>query len=292
MSKRSTNSASQSAPDQSASGTSAAVPGDGPATSATAGPIGYQPNLQEAAAVLHYIERKKARGSAPRFKVQYKNSATNIEPDHPEPGCTQVLVADMMCTGDLEFSSGILNQLATVAGARSNLTANELNFILATVREIGPRDQTEVLLAVQMAAIHNATLLAARRLNHSETIAQQDSNSNSFNKLARTFAVQIEALKRYRSTGEQNVRVTYQHVNVAAGQAVIGIGLGGGGTHESASQSHALGPPQATGAPDARSPAMFGREQAIGLPLPRAGCERPERVPNAWRAGRSAKRKG
>jgi hypothetical protein len=41
------------------------------------------------------------------------------------------------------------------------------------------------------------------------------------NKLARTFAAQAEALKRYRSGGEQ--KMTVQHVHVAdGGQAVVG----------------------------------------------------------------------
>ena len=44
------------------------------------------------------------------------------------------------------------------------------------VRGINPRDETEALPAVQMAAIHNATMAAARRLNrvrqsHSKTAA-------------------------------------------------------------------------------------------------------------------------
>ena len=52
----------------------------------------------------------------------------------------------------------------------------------------------------------------ARRLNHVENIPQQDSAERTFNKLARTFAAQVEALKRYRTGGEQ--RVIVQHVNV------------------------------------------------------------------------------
>ena len=41
------------------------------------------------------------------------------------------------------------------------------------------------------------------------------------NKLARTFATQVEALKRYRSGGEQ--KMTVQHVHVAeGGQAIVG----------------------------------------------------------------------
>ena len=64
-----------------------------------------------------------------------------------------------------------------------------------------------------MAAVHNATMTFARRLAHVETIPQQDSAQTAFNKLARTFAAQVSALKDYRSKGEQ--KMTVQHVHVA-----------------------------------------------------------------------------
>jgi hypothetical protein len=53
------------------------------------------------------------------------------------------------------------------------------------------------------------------------SLSQQDSAERAFNKLARTFAAQVEALKRYRSGGEQ--KMTVQHVHVAeGGQAIVG----------------------------------------------------------------------
>jgi hypothetical protein len=89
------------------------------------------------------------------------------------------------------------------------------------IRAVEPRDEVEAMLAAQMAAIHMATMTFARRLNHVDNIAQQDSAERAFNKLARTFAVQMEALKRYRTGGEQ--RVTVQHVTVnEGGQAIVG----------------------------------------------------------------------
>ena len=61
----------------------------------------------------------------------------------------------------------------------------------------------------------------ARRLAHVDNIPQQDSAERAFNKLARTFATQMEALKRYRTGGEQ--KVTVQHVTVSeGGQAIVG----------------------------------------------------------------------
>jgi hypothetical protein len=50
-----------------------------------------------------------------------------------------------------------------------------LNFMLSIVKGIDPRDQVEAMLAAQMAAVHNATMTFARRLNHVENIAQQES---------------------------------------------------------------------------------------------------------------------
>ena len=52
---------------------------------------------------------------------------------------------------------------------------------------------------------HNATKMFARRLAHVDNIPQQDSAQNAFNKLARTFAAQVSALKDYRSKGEQKM---------------------------------------------------------------------------------------
>jgi len=77
------------------------------------------------------------------------------------------------------------------------------------------------MLAAQMAVVHVAVMRFARRLDRVETIVQQDSTERALNKLARTFTTRIEALKRYRTGGEQ--KVTVQHVSVGeGGQAIVG----------------------------------------------------------------------
>src|SRR5271163_4078286 len=67
--------------------------------------------------------------------------------------------------------------------------------------------------------VHMASRTFARRLVHVVSIPQQDSAERAFNKLTRTFAAQISALKEYRSKGEQ--KMTVQHVHVAEGGQVI-----------------------------------------------------------------------
>jgi hypothetical protein len=63
--------------------------------------------------------------------------------------------------------------------------------------------------------------------------ATQTHRRRQANKLARTFATQMEALKRYRTGGQQ--KVTVEHVTVTkGGQAIVGnVSQGGGGGSES-----------------------------------------------------------
>jgi len=67
----------------------------------------------------------------------------------------------------------------------------------------------------------------ARRLNQSDNILHRDSAERAFNKLARTFTTQMEALKRYRTGGQQ--RVVVEHVTVRAGHRRHRRGGGWGG---------------------------------------------------------------
>jgi hypothetical protein len=105
----------------------------------------------------------------------------------------------------------------------------------------------------------------ARRLAHVDNLPQQDSAQNAFNKLARTFAAQVEALKRYRSGGEQ--KMTVQHVHVAeGGQAIVGnvnAPEGVGARKKSEDQPHAL-----AYAPGVAMPRQIEAERAT---VPRAG---------------------
>lgn len=247
----------------------------------------YVPKPQESAAAQRIIDRRRSRPAAPQFKVTYEGDAIMLSADHADNIIGNVLLADALATGNASFSGGLLNQIANIARQGKKLTDEQLNFALAIVHEIGPRDPTEALLASQMMAVHIATMTAARRLNHCETIPQQDSASNMLNKLGRTFAGQVEALRRYRTGGEQTVRVTHQHVTVTAGQAVVGI-QGGGGTHEKRDQCHV---PEAT-RPEAPpiGAALLGHEQAITMPLPGTGRKGQERVQVPRRQGGSAKR--
>ncbi len=98
---------------------------------------------------------------------------------------------------------------------------DERSFMLGMVAEFKPRDTVERLLAVQMAAIHVAMVRSARWLANAETVDQVNAHSAGCNKLARTYAAQVETLRKHRNGGKQTVRV--ERVNVeSGGQAVVG----------------------------------------------------------------------
>jgi hypothetical protein len=97
-----------------------------------------------------------------------------------------------LATTDACFVVGLIGQLADAGTRRRKLDERELNFMLSVVKGAKPKDQIEAMLAAQMAAVHTATMTFAPRLANVENIAQQDSAERAFNKLARTFASQVE----------------------------------------------------------------------------------------------------
>lgn len=158
--------------------------------------------------------------------AQLEDGRVAIEVRHsPEAGCAA------FGTQSIDFMQGQVGSLAVAfQNSRKIGDKGQLNTALAFVQSMKPRDETETLLLSQMAAI-NAAMLRTYRVFESATVVEQfDSASNALNKLSRTFTAQVEALKRYRTGGEQRVTVQHQHVNVEdGGQAVVGSILTGGG---------------------------------------------------------------
>jgi hypothetical protein len=159
----------------------------------------------------------KTTGSTLRLRVQ----DTTIFIDHEDPSVGWPLLQDALGFSDRDFLNVLLKQLANASANDGHVNEDDLNFMVSVIKGIEPKDQIETMLAAQMAGIHNAIMTFTRRLANVENIPQQDSAERALNKLARTFVSQMEALKRYRTGGEQ--KVTVQHVSVSeGGQAIVG----------------------------------------------------------------------
>ena len=240
----------------------------------------YVPSDKERAALSLMIDRIEQGPAHAAATVEVSDGIMRLGWDHPSEPVAAVLWANALGTSDLMFAATLLDQIAQVARTGTNLTESELNRMMAIVRGLRPTDPTEALLAAQMAAVHSATMVAARRLTHVETLQQQDCHSTSLNKLARTFAAQVEALKRYRTGGVQTIKV--QHVTVNdGGQAIVGDVQHTGGILKSERQSHELA------ASDALGPALLGPVQANRQPMPSPGREGKVRVPVSRGTSRS-----
>ena len=180
------------------------------------------------------LARRKGKPRMPRVRLAEDKGAASVtlSYDHDDPVTATVLLMDAMGTGDERFAEELLSQVAKLGDHGRRVSEAATNFALSVVAAVEPRDALEAMLAAQMAAVHQATMMMARRLNHVETIAQQDAAERALNKLARTYAGQMETLKRYRSKGQQVVRV--ERVTVQeGGQAIVGhVETGGRGEGE------------------------------------------------------------
>jgi hypothetical protein len=198
--------------------------------------VPYVPTEQERAAVDGFLERRRQRIPAPILK-QTETKAITV--DHPDAKVGGTLAITALGLADGETFTALTNQIMNAASKGKDVDISASNEMLAMIRALEPRDTLEAMLATQMAAVHYATMTFARKLNHVENIPQQDSASNAFTKLTRTFAAQVEALNRYRGKGQQQVTVTHMHVHDGGQAIVAGSVQGGGAKEESGEQPHA-----------------------------------------------------
>jgi hypothetical protein len=120
---------------------------------------------------------------------------------------------------DPEFLIGILCQLNQISRQSGNRT--ELGFLLSSVKGANPTSQNEVLLLVEMAAIHDAAISATTNLATATDPELVEQFTNAVTKLTRTFAGLMEVLHRCRSVNEKNINI--QNVSIRENaQAILG----------------------------------------------------------------------
>lgn len=179
--------------------------------------VKYEPTEPEREARRKLKEAATTALPAPRIKVV--DGKWGIDHTDSVYGLANLMAS--MGTNSYGFSSTIIGQLINAVSKGQEVDQEAVNFALSVIAGVKPKDELETMLAAQMAAVHMATMTFSRRLAHVETIQQLDSNERALNKLARTFSTQMEALKRYRTGGEQKVTVHHVTVN-EGGQAIVG----------------------------------------------------------------------
>ena len=184
---------------------------------------------QPRVAVDANVAKARERTPAPALKIETENGVDKFSIDHPDKMLGLNLLMEATGTTDVKFLHGLIGQLVNAGSKNGKPVEDDVNFVLAVVKGVEPRDQFEAMLAAQMAAVHIQTMASARKLANAKYLPQQDSAERGFNKLARTYTMEMDALKRYRTGGQQ--KVTVEHVTVnEGGQAIVGnVATGGRG---------------------------------------------------------------
>ncbi len=184
----------------------------------------------------------RLKRTPPKFKITKEESSgkpTLGYDDTNNPALTYFKTIEALGTVDPGLQSFLINQLLnvfegfpTADGWNFDQIEEFLSNAMAILTGINPRDEVEGLLAVQMVGVHNAAMMTLKRVMIKEqTIEGKEANVNHATKMLRTFTAQMEALKRYRTGGQQKVIV--EHVNVhPGGQAIVGTVTQGGGVNE------------------------------------------------------------
>ena len=199
----------------------------------------YERTEEETAYMQDFNARKAAKRELPKITFEDDGDTRYLNCLHRDPEIADALLLDAFGTTDYSFRNELSKHLInSFKNKDPEATQQSYNFMLSVVAGIEPKDQMEAMLAAQMAAVHMATMTLTRRLSHAETIDQQNSAERAFNKLARTFTTQMEAMNRYRGKGQQKMTVEHVHVH-EGGQAIVGNVKGGGGETKTEGQPHA-----------------------------------------------------
>ena len=205
-------------------------------TASTLQPTGacYEPTEAEAKALAGFARRKASRPPVPTIASTVTDTDDGqkqafLKVNHPDEDTGYKLLAEAVASEHWAFTAAMIESASKVARTPTNVSTDGINYALAFVAGLKPRDQLEAALGMQMAAVHHATMNAVEKLGAATKREVAELHEKALNRLARTFAAQMEALKRYRSKGEQRVYV--ERVNVSeGGQAVIGnVSHGGSG---------------------------------------------------------------
>ncbi len=188
---------------------------------------------------------------SPRVAISIKqNDAGRIDVfqgEHADHQGWLTRLEDAFGSRGQSFVMSQLNRLiALCQDGDGKIDATRLNGMIAAVEGAKPDDETQAMLAVQMAMTHDLATQALRRAHRVDEIPQYEAAGNMAVKLLRTYTMQIEALAKLQRGGQQVVKVVHVHPggqaivgNVSTGASGAGNLGGGGGNDENGNQPHA-----------------------------------------------------
>jgi hypothetical protein len=176
----------------------------------------YRPTAREQIVLDRHAARQDAIAPVPRLRVRKDGQSPPILIEHPDPLTGLALLKEALGTVDDYFADGLLDQVINVNSPYGAPIESKLNFMLAVIAGIKQDDQPLAMLASQMALVQMAIMELGSRLANAVAPSAKESILREISRAARTFAMQLDALKRYRSSGEP--KVTVQQVFMSEGR--------------------------------------------------------------------------
>lgn len=156
----------------------------------------------------------------PRIALKFEGNEPRFVPEHDDEAIGWHVLMDAFATTNRRFLEGLLEQMLYVTD--HSIAEKQFNFLVSIVAGLKPRDEAEAMLATNIAVGQMWTMRFAERLGNTTGVIQDGMIMGMYTKTARMVAAQFEALKRYRTGGEQKIVVQHtQNVSVE-GQAIVG----------------------------------------------------------------------
>jgi hypothetical protein len=196
---------------------------------------------EEKRMVAKYLDRAKKR--AVKFeRVSGETGEPRLYHVTDDAALSEAKMTEALGTPDEDLQKYLLTQAiqtfrgyVSAEGTNDERLAEFANDAMALLNGIQPQDEIEGMLAVQMIAVHNMAMETMKRaMITGQNEYGTDVNVNRATRMLRTFNAQMEALKRYRTGGQQKVIVEHVYVT-AGGQAIVGVvnrGEGNSGKRE------------------------------------------------------------
>jgi len=153
-----------------------------------------------------------------------ENNSINITQTDPQPIDPKAKIIQELCSSLGTSSQSVFNEIMSCVMRiyGDDYTDDNLNFVVKFIKELKPKDVLETMLIIQMLAVHNMTMRSFYRAGlKDQTTYGVEQNISRATKFSRTYVSQMDALKKYRSKGDQ--KITVEHINVNdGGKAFIG----------------------------------------------------------------------
>jgi hypothetical protein len=166
----------------------------------------------------------RSKPSKARVKLHRVNS--NYHKPYPPAGQENIWwdrLKAAMGTTSSDFVNATLAQIQNASRLPGGgISETSVNAVLAFIEGAVPKNEIEAALAIQMGCTHAVTMSVLSHLGGAFGSSRNTAMMvAAVAKLGKTFAAQVEALRKLKNGGSQFVRVEHVHVN-DGGQAIIG----------------------------------------------------------------------